>query len=91
MAQFSEKPYLVLNTATKPSYFSNPEVFRQDNQGFRRFAFAGPLQRFGTEVETTELLIGEFERMWAAVDLQGRQPLVNTEKDRGAEVHTWLR
>jgi len=91
MAIFSDKPYLAVNTAMKLNYFSNPAVFQRDDEGLRRFAFAGPLQRFAAGVETTELLIREFARMWAAVDLQRWQSPVNVRKDPEAALQTWLR
>src|SRR5260221_1840727 len=91
MAVFSEKPYLVVNTAMKPTYFSNPEIFRQDGEGLRRFVFAGPLQRFGTGVETTDLLVTEFARMWAAVDIPRWRSPASPGENPGGEVPTWLR
>lgn len=91
MAYFSDKPYLAVNTAMKPKYYSNPEIFQHDDEGLWHFAFAGPLQRFGAGVETTELLIREFARMWAAVDLPRWQSPVNVRKDPEAELQNWLR
>lgn len=91
MAIFSDKPYLVVNTAMRPNYFSNPEIFQQDSDGLRRFAFSGPLQRFGAGVETTAFLIKEFTRMWEAVGLQRGQSEVDIERKTEAEVHNWLR
>ena len=91
MAIFSDKPYLAVNTAMKPGYFSNPEIFQHDNDGLWKFAFAGPLQRFAAGAETAELLIREFARMWAAVDLQRWQSPVNVRQGAEAELQTWLR
>lgn len=91
MAVFSEKPYLVVNTAMKPTYFSNSEIFQKDGEDLRRFAFAGPSQHFGAGVETTDFLIREFARMWPSVDVEVWRSPANVEGNPGSEGPTWLR
>lgn len=70
MAIFNNKPYLIVSTAVGPHYFSRPEMLQADEEPFLHFWFAGPSQRYAAGVETTELLIKEFARMWAAVDTE---------------------
>jgi hypothetical protein len=90
MAIFRDKPYFAFNTAMKPAAFSNSEIFQQDGEGLWRFFFAGPLQRFGSGVETTELLIKQFARMWETVDLK-RWQASNIEGKSEDELQTSLR
>jgi hypothetical protein len=91
MAIFNSKPYLIVNTVVGPHYFSHPEMIQQEGENFLRFWFAGALQRYALGIETTELLIKEFSRMWTAVDVQHWQSLANIEGDLKKEVATWLR
>lgn len=89
MAWFSDKPYLMVNTVYGPDYFAHPEMIHQEDAKVQRFWFAGPLQRITEGPETTQVLIREFARMWAAVDAQRWQSRANL--DAGSEIPTWLR
>ena len=91
MAWFSNKPYLMVNTAYAPDHFSHPDMVVQEEENIQRFWFAGPLQHIAGGVETTELLIREFERMWGTVEVRLWQSPANIDADRGAEVPSWLR
>jgi hypothetical protein len=91
MAWFGDKPYLMVNTAYGPGYFAQPDMIRQEEENVQRFLFSGPLQRIAGGIETTELLIREFARMWAAVDIQHWQTPAGVGKDSEAEVPTCLR
>jgi hypothetical protein len=91
MAWFNTSPYLMVNTVYGPNYFKHPDMVVEIEPGIQRFCFAGPLQRIVAGVETTELLIDEFARMWVAVDLQRWQSTVNLVKESETELHTWLR
>ena len=91
MAWFGDKPYLMVNTVYGPQYFAHPEMIRQEEENVQRFWFAGPLQRITGGPETTELLVREFTRMWAAVDLPRWQSSPNLRENPGGEIPTWLR
>jgi hypothetical protein len=91
MALFSSKPYLIVNTVVGPHYFSHPDMIQQEGEKLLRFWFAGPFQRYAVGIETTDLLVNEFARMWAAVDTPRRQSPANGEGHLGNEVATWLR
>jgi hypothetical protein len=91
MAWFNDKPYLMVNTAYGPGYFAHPGMIVQEEPDIQRFWFAGPLQRIAGGPETTELLVREFERMWAAVDVQAWRRAADSEKKSGSETLTWLR
>ena len=87
MAVFNTKPYLCVNTDLVPHLYR--DMIRED--GFLRFCFAGPLQRYAVGPETIELLIAEFAKMWAAVDVASWRSSVNLEDKLGSEPLTWLR
>jgi hypothetical protein len=91
MAWFSDKPYLMVNTAYGPKYFAHPEMILQEKGQVQRFWFAGPRQRITQGPETTQLLIEEFARMWEGVDVQRWTSPSDTEQDPRGEVRTWLR
>lgn len=91
MAWFGDKPYLMVNTVYGPQYFARPEMIQQEGENIQRFWFAGPLQRITGGIETTELLIKEFARMWAAVDIPSWQYPQSLGENPGGEVPTWLR
>lgn len=91
MAWFDTKPYLMVNTVYGPDHFKHSDMVVEIEPGIQRFCFAGPLQRIFAGVETTELLINEFARMWGAVDLPRWQSRVNPENKAEADLHTWLR
>jgi len=87
MAIFNIKPYLIVNTDLVPNLYR--DMIREDS--FLRFYFAGPLQRFAVGPETTELLIAEFAKMWATIDVASCQGAVHAEDKSGSEFLTWLR
>jgi hypothetical protein len=91
IAWFNDKPYLMVNTVYGPQYFAHPEMIRQEEENVQRFWFAGPLQHIAGGAETTELLIREFARMWAAVDVQHWQSPVSLGENQESEMSTWLR
>jgi hypothetical protein len=91
MAWFNDKPYLMVNTVYGPQYFAHPEMIHQEEENVQRFWFSGPLQRIAGGPETTELLIREFARMWAAVDIRRWQSPPGLWENPGGDVHTWLR
>ena len=87
MAVFNTKPYLCVNTDFVPHSYR--DMIREDR--FLRFCFAGPLQRFAVGSENTELLIAEFDRMWATVDVNSWRSSVNSKDKQESEPLTWLR
>ncbi len=91
MAIFNDKPYLIVNTVVGPHYFSRPEMIQQEEQDFLRFWFSGPLQRYAMGIETAELLMREFARMWASVDVRRWQAPTNGGQSPRSETPTWLR
>jgi hypothetical protein len=91
MAWFHDRPYLMVNTVYGPGYFAHAEMIIQEEPDIQRFWFSGPLQRIAGGPETTELLIAEFERMWASVDLGALDRSTAEVIDRPAEMRTWLR
>ena len=91
MAWFGDKPYLMVNTVYGLRYFAHPEMIRQEEENVQRFWFSGPLQRITGGPETTELLIKEFARMWAAVDIPPWQSPRPVGMNPEGEVSTWLR
>ena len=91
MAWFGEKPYLMVNTVLGPRYFAHPEMIQQEEENIQRFWFSGPLQRFAGGIETAELLIKEFTRMWEAVDIQRWQSAPVPEEEPAPEAAKWLR
>ena len=91
MAWFSDKPYLMVNTAYGPKYFAHPEMIHQEDEKVQRFWFAGPLQRITEGPETTEVLIREFARMWAAVDTRRWQSPASLGESPKKEAPNWLR
>lgn len=90
MVWFSTKPYLIVNTDLDPDLY-HPSIVKQANNVIR-FAFATPMQRFTVGIETIELLVEEFVRMWETVDLERWQSQSDSESERGDNVlKTWLR
>jgi hypothetical protein len=89
MALFNSKPYLITNTDA----IAIPELCKNTVRegGFLRFFFAGPLQRFSIGVETTDLLITEFVRMWDAVDVADWKHWANTDVKKTDGLSSWLR
>jgi hypothetical protein len=87
MAVFNTKPYLIVKTDLIPHLYR--DMIQEDT--FLRFCFAGPLQRLAVGPETTKLLIAEFARMWAAVDVASWGSPVTPEDKLGSEPLTWLR
>jgi hypothetical protein len=87
LAIFNAKPYLLIS----PSIHLNghDDVICHDD--YCQFTFATPFQRFIEPTATLDVLIAEFDRMWATVDLaewnmdDARQPA------QGSEVYSWLR
>jgi len=90
MAWFTDKPYLMVNTAYGPGYFAHPEMILQEAENIQRFWFSGPLQRIAGGIETTELLVEEFARMWASVDIARWRSPPNDER-RPSSGFNWLR
>ena len=86
MAEFNAKPYLIVNTDMDPDRYKG--TIREGS--FLRFFFASSFQRFSVGQETAEILIKEFARMWATVDVDGWW---TAEKKRHSEQKplTWLR
>ena len=69
MALFSDKPFLIVNTDLIPSL--HPLMYKNilSKQGdYIRFCFSNSLQNFISGVETTEILIREFKKMWTSLD-----------------------
>jgi hypothetical protein len=91
MAWFGDKPYLMVNTVYPPGYFAHPDMITQEENNIQRFWFSGPLQRIAGGPETTELLVAEFARMWAAVDLPRWQSAETASEAEGGKMQTWLR
>ncbi len=91
MAWFGDNPYLIVNTVYGPRYFAHPEMIQQEEESIQRFWFSGPLQRIAGGVETTELFIKEFARMWPAVDIPRWQSPPSLGENRDSEISTWLR
>lgn len=87
MAIFNAKPYLIVNTDLVPHLYC--DMIREDR--FLRFPFADPLQRFALGPESTELLIAEFAKMWATVDVADWGSSENLEDEVKSELQTWLR
>lgn len=89
IALFSPKPFLFVNTDLNPNDYKG--MLREGN--VIRFFFSGPLQNFIFGQETTELLITEFEKIWAAIDKAYWDSLmkesVNYSDNR--DLYTWLR
>jgi hypothetical protein len=87
MAVFNSKPYLVVKWNIVPHHYR--ALVRED--GFLRLCFAHPQQRCAVGVETPELLITEFARMWEAVHGSSWQPPVSVEENLGGKFFSWLR
>jgi hypothetical protein len=87
MAVFNSKPYLSTNTGLIPNLYK--DIIH--DEGFLRFFFSGSLQRFALGTETAELLIAEFDRMWAAVDVDAWKLWANTDDRQTDELSSWLR
>jgi hypothetical protein len=64
IAIFNERPFLLVNADANPALYRGMIV----EDGFLRYAFSSPVQRFA-QGETTELLIAEFARMWRTIDV----------------------
>src|SRR5712691_2030511 len=91
MAWFGDKPYLMVNTVYGPGYFAHPEMIQQEEENVQRFWFSNRSQRITGGTETAELLIEEFARMWATVDVRRLQSPASPEENPGSEEPTWLR
>ena len=91
MAWFGDKPYLMVNTVYGPGYFAHSGMIVQEEPNIQRFWFARPLQRIAGGPETTELLVREFERMWAAADVQKWRSAMGGGEEPASEAPTWLR
>lgn len=63
MALLSNVPYIIIK---HPDH--HPEEMERELRGNENFPFAGRRQRFIRKVETPELLIGEFERVYNSQD-----------------------
>jgi hypothetical protein len=87
VAIFGAKPYLLVNSTLTPSLYRD---MIQEGE-FVRFYFASESQRLTLEPETTELLIKEFARMWAAVDVSDWYSAARREGKLEPETLTWLR
>lgn len=91
MAWFDTKPYLMVNTYYGPKYFKHPDMVVQVEPGIQRFCFANSLQRIVNGVETKEVLIEEFARMWTVVDPRSWWGQPAKEGGQGSDLQTWLR
>jgi hypothetical protein len=87
MAEFSDKPYLIVNTDMDPDRYR--DTVREGS--FLRFFFANPMQRFSLGQETKELLIGEFERIWSSIDVENWWTQDRLEKHGERKPLIWLR
>ena len=87
MAVFNSKPFLSTNSDFVPHLYRD----MIHEEGFLRFYFSGPLQRFALGLETTELLITEFARMWDAVDVADWKLWANTDDAQNDGLSSWLR
>lgn len=63
---FTDKPYLVVHVDMLPHIRLYGGALYRDPDGFLRYTFAGPWQRFSIEEESSGFLIREVERMLAA-------------------------
>jgi hypothetical protein len=91
MAIFNSKPYFIANNSQGLDNFKSPDMIVEIEPGIQQFCFSGPLQRMSNGVETVDLLITEFARMWQAVDLKHWQSHKNIESKYGSKIETWLR
>jgi len=87
MAVFSAKPYLFIGTTLVPHLYRDT-VYEEN---LLRLFFAGPLQHYSVEPETTELLIAEFARMWAAVDVAQWSSSADSKDQAPPQFYSWLR
>lgn len=85
MAVFNENPYLIVN--------ADPISYRgmtQEGQFFS-LCFAKAHQHFAIGLESTELLITEFEKMWESIDIEWWRSTLAGEQKQGFHYLTWLR
>jgi hypothetical protein len=87
LAVFNSRPYLMFSTTMIPHLYRG--LIEED--GFLRFCFSHPLQRHSGEPETTDLLIKEFARMWAAIECGHTVPAATRDGGSERETLTWLR
>jgi hypothetical protein len=89
MAIFNKKPYVIFNAAVESHHYF-PSVFQKYLNGFKWW-FASPMQKYLKGVETTTLLISEFENMWKFLD-QNEWKLSYKKKTKSFDkFHNWLR
>lgn len=92
MAWFNDKPYLMVNTLLRDGPMTlEPGMAVDVSPGKERFRFSSPLQHAVNAAETKELLVEEFERMWAAVDGSRWESSALDRSCRPTELKTWLR
>jgi len=87
MAIFGAKPYLLVNTSLVADNYR--DMIHEDNAV--RFFFADPLQRLTFGAESTEMLVAEFARMFATVDVERWSSSAKHEAGLQKEALTWLR
>lgn len=85
MALFSSKPFFLVRNTIGPDAYCGMIKERE----FLRFPFSTPYQLSYSGEETTELLISEFERMWAVVDKKPWTIVIKDDNER--EPESWLR
>jgi len=90
MAMFSKKPYVVFNTVVGPHYFARPKLLLKLENGFK-FWFASPMQKYLKGIETTNLLITEFENMWKSLDMNEWKLFYKKKTKSFDEFNNWLR
>jgi len=93
MAWFGAKPYLMIDNAAimDGDFYKHDHMVVHVENNVRRFWFATEDQRIHVGIETEELLIREFERMFQVLDVQAWQHSINTAPELGDQLNSWLR
>ncbi len=87
MAWFNTKPYFMVRSMIQEHLYRG--MIRED--GFLRFFWSSPLQRFTNSGESVELLMSEFSRMWESAALDTWTPWEAMGPGKDKEPLTWLR
>ena len=94
MAWFNDKPYLMVNTSLRSgtgALLWGPGTVLDVAPGKQRVWFSAPLQHTVSGVESKELLVREFELMWAAINVRQWQSAPPVLPDDKAKLQSWLR
>ena len=94
MAYFNKNPYFIFSLpidGIHHEYFSRKDMLVHVKDDISKFWFALGSQKFSSQPENVEALIGVFEEIWQSIDLEKWRVLQEGDLNISMDRHSWMR